>query len=481
MEGFKLRCSDAIWVTSSCLAILLFSLPCNAVNVQEVPNPRQEYGGWVTDMAEILTDDTETRLNQMISQLEIKNGTELAVVTVPETAPSDTPKTFTTELFNYWGIGKKEQDNGVLFVISVGDRRVEIETGYGVEGILPDAKVGRIIDTKITPHFKQGNFDRGTLAGTQALVDVLDTTTVSEQEGQTVLKPIPGLRWHLYLAVGGLVMTVIGFGSIGIMFKQPILVEPQGLFRIEGSDDRETPVFALSYLGSSSLMFSFMILLLASDSLTGMALFTSVLGSLIVGWPISYIITGTLQENKNQHSRRPFNCSHCQQKLEKLDSSKVSSYLTKAQQVASQLGSVEFEGWQCPNCSQQPNHQGIHIRAYILDSDDFLECPHCQEKTVKRTWKTLVWPTAHTSGLRRIIDQCHCCDYYQEKEETLPPWRDSASRGERRSHSTGSRGVGLFGGGFGGGGSSGGGFGGGSSGGGFGGGSSGGGGAGGGW
>ncbi|MGB5772538.1 MAG: hypothetical protein WBM32_22130 [Crocosphaera sp.] len=91
------------------------------------------------------------------------------------------------------------------------------------------------------------------------------------------------------------------------------------------------------------------------------------------------------------------------------------------------------------------------------------------------------WPTAHTAGSRLIIDQCHCCDYYQDLEETLPPRRNSASRGEGSSHSTGSRGVGLFGGGFGGGGSSGGGFGGGSSGGGFGGGSSGGGGAGGNW
>ena len=148
-----------------CLAVFLFPLKSEALTVQEVPNPRQEvYGAWVTDMAEILTDFTEAQLNQMIKQLEVKNGTEIAVVTVPETTPAASPKEFATDLFNYWGIGKKEQDNGVLFLISVGDRRVEIETGYGVEGILPDAKVGRIVDTKIKPQFKQGNFDEGTLA-----------------------------------------------------------------------------------------------------------------------------------------------------------------------------------------------------------------------------------------------------------------------------------------------------------------------------
>jgi uncharacterized protein len=73
-------------------------------------------------------------------------------------------------LFNHWGIGKADEDNGVLFLISIGDRRVEIETGYGIEPILPDAQVGQIIETNITPPFKQGDFDAGTLAGTKALV-----------------------------------------------------------------------------------------------------------------------------------------------------------------------------------------------------------------------------------------------------------------------------------------------------------------------
>ena len=76
-------------------------------------------------------------------------------MTVAQTSPSATPKDFTTELFNYWEIGKAESDNGILFLVSTSDRRVEIETGYGIEPILPDAKVGNIIDTKITPRFKQ--------------------------------------------------------------------------------------------------------------------------------------------------------------------------------------------------------------------------------------------------------------------------------------------------------------------------------------
>jgi uncharacterized protein len=96
--------------------------------VKDVPNPRQINGTWVTDMAGMLDEPTESQLNSLISQLERKNGTEIAVVTVPETTPAESPKEFTTQLFNYWKIGKKGKDNGVLFLISKSDRRVEIET-----------------------------------------------------------------------------------------------------------------------------------------------------------------------------------------------------------------------------------------------------------------------------------------------------------------------------------------------------------------
>ena len=108
------------------LGILLSPLSTLAITVEDVPNPRITNGNWVSDTADILSESTEKQLNEMISKLEAKNGAEIAVVTVNETAPASSPKAFTTELFNYWGIGKKGQDNGVLFLISVGDRRVEI-------------------------------------------------------------------------------------------------------------------------------------------------------------------------------------------------------------------------------------------------------------------------------------------------------------------------------------------------------------------
>ena len=174
-----------------CFSVIAFPVTSQAITVQEVPNPRQVNNTWVTDKANILSDSTETQLNQIISDLKTKNGSEIAVVTVPDTKPSATPKAFATELFNFWGIGKKGKNNGVLLLISSGQRRVQIETGSGIQSILPDAKTVGIIETEITPRFKQQDFGGGTLAGTKALVNVLQTPRVNAQSQTTLpLAPI---------------------------------------------------------------------------------------------------------------------------------------------------------------------------------------------------------------------------------------------------------------------------------------------------
>lgn len=202
---------------SKCLSCVVLTLSIASVpnlafalSIKDVPNPKQE-GGWVTDMANVLSPETEAKINTTLSKLAGANGNEIAVVTVPETSPSATPKDFATDLFNYWGIGEKGKDNGVLVLISKGDRRVEIETGYGVENILPDALVGNIISQKITPQFKRGDFNKGTLAGTQALGAVLErqvSNTTSLNSNQIEQSDRSTWQWlYWLLGLGGVVVV----------------------------------------------------------------------------------------------------------------------------------------------------------------------------------------------------------------------------------------------------------------------------------
>lgn len=164
--AFKLK--QSLYGGLLSMTAIAVSLPALAVRVEQVPNPRRVYGGWVTDMAGILSDSTEKQLNQIISQLEATNGSEIAVVTVPETTPSPSPKQFATSLFNYWRISKAGKNNGILFLISHNERRIEIETGSGIQTILPNRKVSNIIEQQIKPQYNHKD-DREQIVGSKSL------------------------------------------------------------------------------------------------------------------------------------------------------------------------------------------------------------------------------------------------------------------------------------------------------------------------
>lgn len=230
-----------------CVSIVIFPLISYGLTPQEVPNPQQTHRGWVTDMANILSDTTKQQLNQEIGELEAKNGTEIAVVTVKTTKPSPTPKQFTTELFNYWGIGKKGINNGILFLVSIEDKRIEIETGNGIEKILPKAQVGKIITEKITPELKKGNFDQGILNGTKALIQIVNLDNKFDSSYPKTSSHIY-LIYHIYLKQffnnirdmpikGFLLILVLIFSFIANIFKKSTTPRDDSDSSYSSSDD----------------------------------------------------------------------------------------------------------------------------------------------------------------------------------------------------------------------------------------------------
>ncbi|MEW6496360.1 MAG: TPM domain-containing protein [Cyanobacteriota bacterium] len=495
-----------IWAILLCLSVILFPLLSQAVTVHELPNPRQLYGGWVSDGADMLSDSTEAQLNAMISELERQNGSEIAVVTVPGTAPAPSPKAFATELFNTWGIGKQGQDNGVLFLISKSDRRVEIETGSGLQTIIPDAEVKRIIDNKITPKFKQGDFDGGTLAGTKALVNTL--------QGQPL-----GFVFFCYVA--GVVLFLSTYFKARQEARHPLLLEPYGRSRINSLNDTSLKkIHQLLYFSSFGVTFT--LTLLAVSSIPnpwayivvsiGIVVLTTLnkqssnsnSASSMVGWVVGwslllifvifiivpilanvliavYSFAGQTGLNlaiaflagviaafplanllmKLFVNLRTTRCIHCQMPMEQTDSTLLASHLSRPEKVAQDLGSVKFEGWQCPSCSPKIQRQGIHIRTYVLDSALFSNCPTCQELTVTFEDKVLKRATEYTTGKRLVTNLCKCCNYRHEQEQIIPLLSScsrsssSSSDGSCSSSSTSSN-SGDFGGGSSGGGGAGG-------------------------
>ena len=147
-----------------CMAVLL---PCAAAAL-EVPALK----GRVNDYGGMLSPETESRIEALLKELEEKDSTQVAVLTVPSLG-GDSLEDFSIRVAERWKIGRKGFDNGVILLIARDDRKVRIEVGYGLEGRLTDLTAGRIIRDRIVPEFRAGRFDQGVLNGVAAIAEVV--------------------------------------------------------------------------------------------------------------------------------------------------------------------------------------------------------------------------------------------------------------------------------------------------------------------
>lgn len=133
----------------------------------QIPAPRGDI--YVQDFADVLSPVEEQQLIGWGRQIEDRaNGAQVAVLTVPSMGGRDI-EGYANEAFRKYKLGSAQEDNGVLIVLAMEERKVRIEVGYGLEGILPDGKVGRILDTYAIPSLKAGNPSQAVIKTYQAL------------------------------------------------------------------------------------------------------------------------------------------------------------------------------------------------------------------------------------------------------------------------------------------------------------------------
>jgi len=128
--------------------------------------------GPVNDFAGIIPADYERQIGLLAHEVLQKTGTAIVVATVPTVGDIDY-FTYANELYKTWGIGKKGEDKGVLIFLTVKERKLRIETGYGVEGILPDGLVGQIMDDYMLPYLKKDQFGKGMLSGVAIVAGII--------------------------------------------------------------------------------------------------------------------------------------------------------------------------------------------------------------------------------------------------------------------------------------------------------------------
>jgi uncharacterized protein len=123
---------------------LLLPLSVSAFAVPEKPST------YLSDYAGVLSTEEKTSLEEKLRNFERESTNEIAVVTV-KTLDGDPIENVAQQIFTQWGIGKKDKNNGVLFLIAIDDRKMRIQTGYGVEGELTDVGTAYIQDTVVAP------------------------------------------------------------------------------------------------------------------------------------------------------------------------------------------------------------------------------------------------------------------------------------------------------------------------------------------
>ncbi|NNL76728.1 MAG: hypothetical protein HKO68_10380, partial [Desulfobacterales bacterium] len=120
----------------------------------------------VIDLADIIDDSVETKMNRYLRELESKTTAQMAVLTLKSLEGQNLEEFSITVAHDKWKLGHKDMDNGVLLVVALNDRKYRIEVGYGLEGVLPDSLVGSIGRQYLVPNFRKGDYSSGIYTAT---------------------------------------------------------------------------------------------------------------------------------------------------------------------------------------------------------------------------------------------------------------------------------------------------------------------------
>ena len=357
-------------------AILWGITPKEVDNVQLRDSRR-----FVTDQAGALSPAALARADSILADLRKQTSAEVVMAIVDDTSGQDIDD-FATELFTLWGIGKKDRDNGVLLVTSIGDRENVIRTGYGAETVLPDVVCWNIIRTRMNPRFKEGDFDAGVL---DALEAVHASMTSEEARAELASAQPDGATasdaddfFTVYLTVGGIISVALLVLALSLCFTTSKLptVEAYGKF------DR----WKLSAI---------------------------VVTVLFLGLPLPGLVILLLRMRHIRLHKHP--CPNCGTLMHRLDEVTDNEYLTPAQDLEEQLKSVDYDVWLCPKCNERD------IIPYVNPRSNYTVCPSCGTRAEQVVANRVVrQPTELRDGLAVKDYRCANCGHTRAVQTTLP-------------------------------------------------------------
>lgn len=342
-------------------------------SVDQIPNVHvADRHRYVSNPDGILSAAAVDRLDAAIDSIWQGTTAEVAVVVVESIDGGDIDD-FATRLYTKWGIGKSDNDNGLLFLVSRDDRRMAIRTGYGMEGVVPDVIAGRIIRNLVAPRFREGDYDGGVTAAVGEIGRLITTPGATEE----------------------------------LLSKQANNANARG---------NEADTFFSTWItigvGLTVLLVVWIIYTLIATArydryeryqrLRKMLMPALIMGFLGIGIPfVGVLVLWLAMRYQRVRSRR---CPNCHARMRRLDEKSDNAYLTPAQDLEEKLDSVDYDVWLCDQCGE------TDILPFVNQSSHYQYCPHCGARACTlRSDRIVAHPTEYREGQGVKEYVCHNC------------------------------------------------------------------------
>lgn len=383
------------------LAFLFSALITRAgvYTVETVPSPKvQGQHFYVSNPDSILSPETVSNINDMLCELDKATEVEVAVVAINDWEYREYSSTygFALDLFNHWSIGKADKNTGVLVVLAVEPRDIEIITGKGIEGILTDAECGYILDENID-YLADDDWDGGLYHITK---DISTYLMLDDNRSELLL------GWHpkgqeksvlitLYLMLGCIIMILLAIWTYKRWQGKPGQTGPE--INKQGENARGC-TGCLMFIFPFPLLFLYLYQYIAGKRLKAV----------------------------------PLNCPKCGSQMDQVPQEEADTLLTEPQRKEQELYVNTFYRWRCPKCNEEELliKEGVYHKRYE-------KCPECGGLVGKLTDnKTIKRPTQYAGGKQRNFYTCQCCGHKWDKVVELSRLHSSSSSSYSSSSSS---------------------------------------------